>query len=527
MPGKKKRKKARTAKQQAATKKMLAANRAARRSGKRKVKARRTASRTSAAPSPSGKLKTRKKPRTAKQKAATKKMIAAAHRHERSEPKPRKKRHKKKGSKSGSRSKHHRSPKVRVVRAAQVKLPPHTTNITVAAIPSASRRSRKGKGKSKSSKRSRAAKKAAATRKRNKKSGWHTQIKRSAAAEHYPMENPLGVAEVLVGTFTGLLGFGSSELIDRLLATHALTGTTQPYSDSPPTTGDYSGLYNGTAILAPMDIYRWGAGLGLAIVPIAIASQVSDPIGRSALQMFGFGALMRVGGKGLTDLAAYLTSGSLFGNQVFINEQRAQAALPNATVQSSNLPTSGLGRLPAGVGGGHHGHWLSNGAKVPPPGSPCACGNNACGGCGGSAPRPPVRPPATSASSAQAANCPPPPPPPPPQIVQLPCAPQMPSILQPQTQPVAPGYIPVPQPPPPPVAVTANAPAPPTNFPAGFDPYSGINNPAPAPPPAPRPQNVLAGLPRGLSGTGAPPLAFSRLGGIRSDWGHKNDQDQS
>jgi hypothetical protein len=527
MPGKKKRKKARSAKQKAATKKMLAANLAARSAGKRKVKSRRTAARHSTpAPSPSGKLRPRKKPRSAKQKAATKKMLAAAHRDERG--KPRKKKHHKKSSKSGSRSKHHRTPKVRVVRAAQVKLPPHTTNITVAAIPAAHRTSRrgkgKGKGKSKSAKRKAAAKKGAATRKRNaKKAGtWHTQIKRSAAAEHYPMENPLGVAEVLVGTFTGLLGFGSSELIDRLLATHALTGTAQPYTDPAATNtsqasilGSYTGMYTGTAILAPMDLGRWAAGLGLAIVPIAVASQVSDPIGRSALQMFGFGALMRVGGKGLTDLCAYLTSGTMFGNQVFVNEERAQTFMTGATLSAGNLPTSGLGR-PAGVGGGHHGHWLSNGAPVPPPGTACACGNNACGGCGGSAPRPPVRPPATSASSAQAANCPPPPPPPPPQIVQLPCpAPQVTSTLSPQT--TTGGYTPVSS-----SSTTGGGTVAPQNWVA-----AGHHNPQGSQQTPPQTITALQGLPRGLSGTGAPPLAMARLGAIRPAWGYDHERDPS
>ena len=166
------------------------------------------------------------------------------------------------------------------------------------------------------------------------------------------MENPLDGAELLISLFTGALGFGTMDLVDRYLATHALvagtattTGGAATYTDTPPTTGDYNGLYNATAVLAPMNLTRWLAGTIGPAVPIIAAQMIKAPAGRAALQMFGFGALMRTAGKAITNLVANMTNTTTVGLRLYDAEARA-AALQTATggdISSNNFPTTGLG----------------------------------------------------------------------------------------------------------------------------------------------------------------------------------------
>ena len=258
--------------------------------------------------------------------------------------------------------------------------------------------SKKSGGKRKSAKRVAAGKKGARTRKRNKSHG-HTAKRKSAkrgkrksakrsgkrrakrgggskivrvrlrpttikvsekkrrrghrhARETYALENPLGGAELAVGAFTLLIGFGTADVLDRFLATHALTdngkasdGSAQ-YMDTPTTDGDYPGLYNGAAVIAPMGWKRWAAGGAVTIVPIVAAHFVKAPVGRSALQMFGFGAGARVLGKGMIDGLAWLTRKFKFSQQLYAAEQNAaalHAAKGNSnTVEYAKLVKVGL-----------------------------------------------------------------------------------------------------------------------------------------------------------------------------------------
>jgi hypothetical protein len=254
-----------------------------------------------------------------------------------------------------------------------------------------------------------------------------TRKKGHGKRQRYAMSNPLGGVELLVGGFTGLLGFLGADFLDRVLATHALTdkGTkdangVELYADNPPTSGSYTGLYNPTAIAAPMNALRWVAGLLVAIVPITIAQYVKSNVGRSTLQMFGFAAGLRVVGKGLIDLMAFLTKKTGFGQRLYDGEMRAaalkatgQGATP--TVPLSSLPSAGLGGVPKqGLG-----CKCQEQQKPPPPagtGWPsyprevAQAGGQGGGGGGGQA-----QPPA-------AQQLPPPPPPPP---MQAPPAPAL------------------------------------------------------------------------------------------------------
>lgn len=175
------------------------------------------------------------------------------------------------------------------------------------------------------------------------------------------MENPLGVSELLVGGLTGVIGFGVADVLDRYLATHALTDSGgkdangfEVYTDTPPTSGNYSGLFNATAILAPMDAMRWAAGLGLAAVPMIAAHFIKAPTGRAALQFFGFGAGIRVVGKGLVDLSSMLLKKTSSGQRLYDAELRAQLAKAGSSGASGfpTLPSAGLGYAPQAHGFG-------------------------------------------------------------------------------------------------------------------------------------------------------------------------------
>jgi hypothetical protein len=231
------------------------------------------------------------------------------------------------------------------------------------------------------------------------------------------MENPLGMGEVIVGGLTGLAGFAVAEVVDRFLATHALTDTgnknsagVELWTDP----GDTNGHWNSTNILAPMSIGRWAAGLGLGLVPIFGAGVFKGPKARAALGFFGFGALVRTLGKGASDGIAYLTRNTGVGQRLFILEDQAQAA----TLTSYDANPPGIAPGPTGLKG-----LPAVGCGACPN---CVTGVGAC--CGGCAqtyqpgPSGPSNPaamtmmapvPAQPSGPPPAAAQPPPPPPPP------------------------------------------------------------------------------------------------------------------
>jgi hypothetical protein len=202
---------------------------------------------------------------------------------------------------------------------------------------------------------------------RRARGGRRSSKRRGGGHRHrYAMENPLGGLELFVGSLTGLIGFGGADFVDRLIATHALTPKGTPtaagiqlYMDTPPTTGSYTGLYNPSAITAPMNLTRWAVGGLMTVVPLGLAHYVKGPVGRSSLQMFGFGAGIRILGKGLLDLLAMLTKNTSTGQRLYDGELRAMA-LHRGDGSEANLPSAGLGR-PALA------------AKPPGHGTGCAC----------------------------------------------------------------------------------------------------------------------------------------------------------
>lgn len=327
-------------------------------------------------------------------------------------PKPRKGKSKSRGGKkkkSGShRSSARHSSRTQTTRTVIQRLPGHTTRIAVVPVPAAARRSKprkspkkKKKGKGKGS--------------QKRMTGGFGHRRRTKGA----MENPMTGTELFVGGVTGVMGFLTADFVDRLMATHSLTvataataSTAGTYTDTPPTTGDYAGLYNATAICAPMDAKRWIVGILTGGVPLTIAHFIAAPMGRSALQFFGVAALFRIVGKGMIDLVAMVAQPTQLGQQLYDGEMRASMLKANAGAQTgsggnlSALPSAGLGKAPARLGAGNCGAGCAcdkckQGAGYPPP----------VGAGYPSQPREVAR---------QTANAPAPPPPPPSPLVVAP-----------------------------------------------------------------------------------------------------------
>lgn len=346
-----------------------------------------------------------KKRRSAKQVAAQKKAVAASMRARRA------------GKKGSTRRKTIRARGRRASAAAYVTAREpstaivkyeHPTRVAVTKKKAAKKRSGKSGSASKrggwtKAKRRAAGKKAAATRKRHARAGRSTpkrssgkkrggrrssrsrgrrraravitvsaserrrrrgrkNPRRGSRRRRGAMENPLTGVELFIGTLTGLMGFGTADVVDRLIATHALTGVTSAtvtvYTDVPPTANPaqgtkatYGSLFNSTAVCAPMNLERWGVGLLISGVPILIGHFVSAPVGRSSLQFFGFGALMRVAGKGLIDMVAALGKSNPTAQRLYAGEQRAAAVYANdgTAAQLPGQAMTGLGRPALGA----------------------------------------------------------------------------------------------------------------------------------------------------------------------------------
>jgi hypothetical protein len=211
--------------------------------------------------------------------------------------------------------------------------------------------------------------------KRRRRRRHHAAAKRHSRRHYHrrsrAMENPISVMDGVVGGVCGLIGYGAAEVVDRLLATHALTDTNtkdangvELYTDP----ADSSGHWNATYVLGPMSLGRWAAGLGIAIVPLLAGGMIKKPALRSCVQFFGFGALIRTGGKGLTDLLAYVSRKTAVGQRLFIPEDSAQSAL-SAGKYDTTLP--GIAPGPTGLAG------------LPPAGCGCVNCKTGVGACCG------------------------------------------------------------------------------------------------------------------------------------------------
>jgi len=213
-------------------------------------------------------------------------------------------------------------------------------------------RSYEGRGKAKRSR-----KQIAAAKKNLKKAraalrhgGRRSGARRAREGYGKAMANALSGVELFIGGVVGVTWFMLTDLFDRILATHALTDKNtkdasghELFADVAPSTGDYANAFNATAICAPMNVWRWLAGLGMTFVPIGISFAVENDVARSSMQMAGFGAGVRIFGKALIDLVAYVTMWSPVGQQLYDGEMRAQVIASGNLDPLSSLPSTGLG----------------------------------------------------------------------------------------------------------------------------------------------------------------------------------------
>lgn len=352
------RRKARSAAQKRATAKMLRAAKAARRSKGRVAaprKRRRKARKSHAAPKRRKARKARKAPkrrRKARRRAAEEWRGDSAG-HARAARKGwRKRKAKRAGKRKAARKSAGRKRQTAKQRAASLR------NLRKA------RAARRGHGKSKPRKRSatrRRARRAAGTAHRasraitTHKGPGLSSYGRRRRAKRNPSQYGLTGGELFVASIFGTLGFLGGDALDRFIATHALTdkGTkdsngNELYADNPPTSGNYSGLFNPTAICAPMDLGRWAAGIGVPAAMFVTANFVKAPMVRASMQFAAFGWGVRVVGKGAIDAIAMLTKGMGTGQRLYDGEMRAAVLKANngnqQAAELASLPSAGLGR---------------------------------------------------------------------------------------------------------------------------------------------------------------------------------------
>lgn len=170
-------------------------------------------------------------------------------------------------------------------------------------------------------------------------------------------ENPMGMAAWLVGGFSLAVGAFSANLLDRVVATTALTDTAtkdaagnEIYSDTMNAgSSSYAGMSNAASYSAPMNIWRWVFGGVAAVVPMAGGAALQHfthdgwPKTQAFLNFGGLGAFGNLIVKGGTDAAAYMLKGTAFGQRAFDIEIRAQALKAGSSYAGPTPPSTGLG----------------------------------------------------------------------------------------------------------------------------------------------------------------------------------------
>lgn len=148
------------------------------------------------------------------------------------------------------------------------------------------------------------------------------------------MENPVGGMELVVGLVTGAIGYTASDVIDRLIVTR------ERKDDK----GQPMAIRFPEAPLMDDFLPRAGAAVAVAAVPLIAAQYISSPMGRAALQFFGFGAAFRFLGKAVDDVAAYLFKDSAAdstGKKLFAGEIGQRAAVGLTGLGAAPCPNCG------------------------------------------------------------------------------------------------------------------------------------------------------------------------------------------
>ena len=171
--------------------------------------------------------------------------------------------------------------------------------------------------------------------------------------------NPISGGSEFLSGFLGLATGGLLAMVaTRFLATHAVTATASKdangktiYNDAPAA----GQLYNGEAPMVPF-WSNWKvalAGVAAIVLPFGVASKVRSSKAKSFFQLAGFGAMAIVGSKCAADAAAKYLGTNPYAQRLLAPELMAQRdlLLTGASTQQSavamNAPTGVLG-LPLG-----------------------------------------------------------------------------------------------------------------------------------------------------------------------------------
>lgn len=197
------------------------------------------------------------------------------------------------------------------------------------------------------------------------KGGSKSSSRRSGARDNPvagAFENPPSGGEYAMIGGVGLVAFLVSSVVDRVVATHAVTphmsdGKTQDkdangnllYDDAPA----QGQVYNIIAIDAPMDLKRWLVGGAFVLVPAigaAVAHSSDMPNLTVVMVSATFGAGFRLFGKAASDGLAYLFRKTAFGQRALAPEINAASFAKQMKAQGAAKPGV-TGAIPAGVSG--------------------------------------------------------------------------------------------------------------------------------------------------------------------------------
>lgn len=178
----------------------------------------------------------------------------------------------------------------------------------------------------------------------------YTPASHQLAADSYALSNPLSGGELVLVGITGVFGYGLADFVGRYMETAAVASGAAMNSVPAGAT-----VPNDVATTAFPSWQAIASQFGVAAVPMISAAFVDSPWGRAALQGAGLGAGFCLFGGLFKSGMASLLSGTPLGQQLYLAEFEAQAAVTAAagTVAPAVAPaTSGTGvvGLPRGVG---------------------------------------------------------------------------------------------------------------------------------------------------------------------------------
>lgn len=189
-----------------------------------------------------------------------------------------------------------------------------------------------------------------------------TKTKSGEMVVAYAMENNIGLAEGVVGGVVSIVYFFVGDLVLALTQTHKLQppasmptdGSTPVYTDKP----DKGQNYNVIAADAPLGILGWIVGVVIIGAPLAIARFAFEPgLGRSTFNFMGIAGILTVGNRGGRPAIAYMLRKTGLGQQVYapqVNAQQAAWATKQAVAKDPNFTLAPAPAIPLAAG-----QWLT------------------------------------------------------------------------------------------------------------------------------------------------------------------------